>query len=291
MTLFQLEVLVAVADHGSFTRAGEEIGLSQSGVSHTIAALERELGIHLFNRNRNGISLTSSGQEALKRARTILSETKQIKQLATASATVYKGTVRIGSFPSATRQLVPPLLRSMRKLYPQMEARVLEGSYQEIAEWVDSGIVDLGFLTLPADDLTCDVIPLQKDPLRAILPIGHALSHEASVTLEQLSQEPFILPMAGCEHLLQLTCQELGVQLNVRHEVAENATILSMVEAGVGVSIVPRLTLPEDITSVVVLDLESAVHRQIILGVKSLTAAPANVQAWIAEVQRLLSQK
>lgn len=286
MTLFQLEVLVAVAEHGSFTRAGDEIGLSQSGVSHTIAALEKELGIQLFNRNRNGVTLTSSGIEAVFRARTILSEATQIKQLGRAAQEMYTGTVRIGSFSSATKQLLPPLLRAMRRLYPQLETRVLEGSYQDIADWVDSGIVDVGFLTLPADGLEADFIPLQSDPLLAILPPGHALSREESIMLEQLSREPFILPIAGCERLIQSTCQALGLELDIQHEVVDNATIHSMVEAGIGVSVVPQLTIPKDETNVVCLEIYPPLHRQICLVVKSLSLAPPKVKAWIEVAQK-----
>lgn len=288
MTLFQLEVLVAVAEYGNFTRAGDKIGLSQSGVSHTIAALEKELGIQLFNRNRNGVTLTSSGIEALSRARTILAEANQIRQLGMTAQQLSSGTIRIGSFPSATKQLLPPLLRTMRRRYPHLEIRVLEGSYQEIANWVDSGIIDVGYLTSTVDDVEADRIFLQNDPLLAILPPDHALAGGEAIPLEQLAREPFILPMAGCEHLILSACHERGLKLDIRHEVADNATILSMVEAGIGVSVVPRLTIPKDGTNVVTLAIDPPLDRQICLAVKSLCEAPLKVTVWIDEAKKLV---
>jgi DNA-binding transcriptional LysR family regulator len=284
MTLFQLEVLVAVADNGSFTRAGEKIGLTQSGVSHTIGALERELGVLLFSRSRNVISLTSAGEEAVQRARIILVQAEQITHLKKAPS--YRGVVRIGSFSSATKQLVPPLVRTMRKLYPQLELQVLEGAYPEIETWIHCGIVDIGFLSLPAEDL--EVIPLQQDPLQAILPTGHVLANESSITLAQLAGEPFILPTAGCERLIENACRQAKVDLDIRYEAADNAAVLAMVEAGVGVSVVPALTLPEDLSKVAVRPVAPALYRQIGLALKSADDAPPHVHALIREAKRLL---
>lgn len=287
MTLFQMEVLVAVSDNGSFTRAGDKIGLSQSGVSHTIGALEKELGIALFNRSRSGISLTAAGVEAVACARVILEQTSRLKQLAVQSPSQHEGIIRIGSFPSAATALLPPLLRSLGSLYPKLETRLFEGTYQEVAEWIRSGVVDAGFLVWPLQDLEGSI--LVNDPLKVVLPVDHPLAAQSVLTLEQLGGKPFIMPMAGCEEIIQSVCNEKGVTLDVRHEVADNATILRMVEAGIGIAVVPALTLPEALPDVTVLPLEPPLHRQIGLAVHSLAGASPSVLAVIREAQRLLT--
>lgn len=285
MTLFQMEVLVAVADNGSFTRAGEKIGLSQSGVSHTIGSLEKELGISLFVRNRTGISLTAVGEQAVASARAILEQTSLLKQLAERSSDQHKGIVRIGCFPSAATTLLPGLLRSIRKLYPLVETRLFEGTYPEIEEWIRTGVVDVGYVVCPPDDL--EWVLLVEDPLKAVLPAAHPLAGDSALTLEQLTREPFILPMAGCERLIQSEFAKRNLRLDIKHEVADNATILRMVEAGIGVTVVPALTLPQTLSGVSVLDLAPSLQRQIGLAVPSLTDASPLVQALIREAQHL----
>ncbi|MGG1664146.1 LysR family transcriptional regulator [Brevibacillus sp. NRS-1366] len=285
MTLFQMEVLVAVTESGSFTRAGEKIGLSQSGVSHTISALEKELGIFLFVRNRSGVKLTAAGEEVTASARTILEQTALIKKVAAQTTGLQQATIRIGSFPSVTANLLPQLLKSFHTLYPQMEMRLFEGSYQEIKQWLHTGVVDVGFHVWPEDGL--EGVMLKNDSLKAVLPIDHPLAKESFLTLKQLAGEPFIMPMAGCELLIGAEFLRSGLQPQTMFEVADNATILAMVEAGVGVTVIPTLTLPTSLRKVAVLDLSPPLSRQIGLAVRSLTEASPAVLAFLREAQRI----
>ncbi|MED4585463.1 LysR family transcriptional regulator [Brevibacillus choshinensis] len=287
MTLFQIEVLVAVANRGNFTRAGEDIGLSQSGVSHTIGSLEKELGISLFVRNRNGVQLTAAGEEVVASARIILQQSSRIKQIASESVGLLHTTIRIGSFPSATEHLVLPLIRALNGLYPQLETRLFEGTYPEIKEWLRTGVVDVGFTVLPEADL--DGILLVKDPLKAVVTVNHPLAKEVSLTFEQLATEPFIMPMAGCELLLYDEFGKRNLKPQIKYEVVDNATILAMAEAGIGVTVVPELTLPTNLPQVKVIELAPPVYRQIGLVVRSLEDCSPAILAFLREAQRYLS--
>lgn len=285
MTLFQMEVLVAVTNTGNFTRAGEQIGLSQSGVSHTIGALEKELGISLFTRNRGGVKLTAAGERIAASARTILENVAHIKQVATESSELHEATIRIASFPSVTAQLLPKLLESMHNHYPHIKTRLFEGSYQEIKEWVLSGVVDVGFHTWPEDEL--EGIPLATDSLHAVIPTNHPLAKESSLTLEQLSRESFLMPMAGCHVLIGAAFAKAGLTPNIFYEIADNTTILAMVESGVGVTVVPSLTLPAILPDVAVRELSPPLFRQIGIAVRSLREVSPAVQTFLREAERI----
>ncbi|EJL43080.1 transcriptional regulator [Brevibacillus sp. CF112] len=175
MTLFQMEVLIAIMNTGNFTRAGEQIGLSQSGVSHTIRSLEKELGISLFIRERGGVRLTATGEQIAASARIVLNQVSQMKRIAAeANGGSLSGTIRIGAFPSVSVQMLPRLLKALHGSYPELDTRLFEGSYQEIKEWLRTGVVDVGFLPWPDDEL--EGVLLLHDPLLAVLPVGHSLA-------------------------------------------------------------------------------------------------------------------
>ncbi|RNB84283.1 LysR family transcriptional regulator [Brevibacillus nitrificans] len=287
MTLFQIEVLVAVASIGNFTRAGEEIGLSQSGVSHTIGTLEKELGVSLFVRNRTGVQLTAAGEEIVASARLILQHSSRIKEIAAKSSGLLHTTIRIGSFPSATEHFAHPLIRELGSLYPHLETRLFEGTYPEIKEWIHSGVIDVGFHILPEEGL--EGILLRKDPLKAVLSSEHPLANERALTFEQLASEPFIMPMAGCEVLLHQEFAKRSLTPQIKYEVVDNTTILAMAEAGIGVTVVPELTLPSSLPNVKVIELSPPVYRQIGLVVRSLAACSPSTLAFMREAERLLT--
>jgi len=288
MTLQQLEVFLAVADVGSFTRAGEKIGLSQSGVSHTIASLEEELGTALFSRSRNGVKLTEAGEQIYRHAKEIMNRVEAIKQEAAAAAGLQTGTLRIGSFPSVSAKLLPGLIRLFRQRYPGIELVLFEGSYQEIAQWIASGVIDVAFI--PRELQEIEIPPLYLDPLVVVMPPDHWLSGESRLQVQQLSQEPFIMPKAGCEILVEQLFRNQDVIPEIQFEVADTATIVSMVQEGLGITIVPQLTLPHPLPDLVILPLEPPVYREIGLAVRGVPSPAASVfmreaQEWIRQWQ------
>ncbi|MCG7218166.1 LysR family transcriptional regulator [Paenibacillus mucilaginosus] len=283
MTLFQLEVFLAVVQTGSFTRAGELLNASQSGVSHSIGDLEKELGIPLFTRNRKGVKLTDTGEQILSHVREIMNHTEQIHQAAAASRGMNSGTIRIGAFPSFSANVIPELFQAFRSHYPGVELLLFEGSYAEVEAWIKAGVVDLGFLADPSDGL--DAVQLLSDPYVAILPANHPLREHDMISIEQLTHEPFLSLKSGCEHLVMRAFQKRGLSLNKQFEVAENSTILSMVEAGIGVSIVPSMILPAVPANVAVRPLHPPIIRNIGLAVLSQHMVSPAAAAFIKEAQ------
>lgn len=283
MTLYQLQVFLAVVKTGSFTKAGELLHASQSGVSHTIADLEKELGVLLFTRNRNGVKLTETGKQILVHAREIDNQIEQIYHTAAASKGVQSGTLRVGAFPSFSNKVIPGIFQAFRNHYPGIELLLLEGSYAEIEAWIKAGAVDIGFVPNPCDGL--DMMLLVSDPLVAVLPAAHPLSKQEVISIEQLENEPFLLLKSGCESLVINSFLEKQLTLNTQFEVLENSTIISMVEAGLGVTIVPSMILPVNPVNIVVKQLNPPIIRELGLAVRSKQMVTPVVAAFIKETQ------
>jgi DNA-binding transcriptional LysR family regulator len=286
MSLFQYEVFLKVVDTGNFTKAGENLGLTQSGVSHNISALESELGIILLNRGRNGVSLTDAGKRIIGHMRNIISESEQIKQKTAAILGIEMGKIKIGSFPSTSAKLLPGIISYFKSRYEWIELELYEGSYDEITEWVENGVIDIGFVSLPVKRL--ETIPLLKDKLVVLLPSDHPFREHKSLTIEQLSQEPFIMPKAGCEVLVKERFQSNGLQPNIHFEVEDNQTIISMVQEGLGLTVIPQLTLPNWLTQVSTVELVPETYRTIGLAVKSRKDCTPAVKEFIIASQKFV---
>ncbi|CVO28886.1 LysR family transcriptional regulator [Streptococcus pneumoniae] len=168
---FPYKVFQTVVECGSFTKAGEKLGLTQSGVSHNMAKLESELGIVLLHRNRNGLSLTDAGERVMPHIRQIIHHASLLEQEAALIQGMEVGSIKIGTFSSFSSKMLPQLIHRFTKSYPNIQLELYEGGYEEIEEWIASGTVDLGFLTQPSRDL--ETVPLFQDELVVLMQESH----------------------------------------------------------------------------------------------------------------------
>ncbi|KAB8182701.1 LysR family transcriptional regulator [Nonomuraea phyllanthi] len=287
MTLAQLRVLVAVAEHGGFTAAADHTGMSQPAVSRAVAALERELGAALFVRHRDGIALTEAGRAALARARETLRHFDLIRADVAAAAGQITGELRLASLPSATGTLVARLLRAFTDRYPQVRVRLFEGVDDDIREWLLRGAAEIGVVTLPAPGL--HTVHLSTHDMVAVLPEGHPLAARPAITLADLAGRPFILTTAGCRPLIVGAALAARVRLDIAFEASGPAAILEMVAAGLGLSIVPALGLPADPGAVVTRPLEPVLTRSLALAVPSLDDCGPAARAFLDQLTAFTS--
>lgn len=241
MTLTQLKVFITVVETGSFSKAGEILGLSQPAISHAIAGLESALGSTLLIRNRNGISLSEIGAQIVPHIREMLRLESTILEEIESHQSLRKGTVRIGSFPSISASWLPSLIPSFKQAFPEIDLHVVEGTYEEIEEWITRGIVQAGFVTTPCHSI--EITPLCHDELVAVLPPDHSKAMDKVIPLQYLDKQPFILPNAGCQSLILDTFKQYEIYPDIRFELRETSTILQMVKAGEGATILPLLAL------------------------------------------------
>ena len=234
--------LLAAVELDSFTRAAEELGCTQSAVSHMITSLERELGFRLLRRTRSGISLTDEGERMLSAVRALLSAEEQLNQTSAAIRGLDSGTVRIGAFTSVAVHWLPGVLKEFQRDYPHVEFRLLNGDYHDVNRWLSDGSVDLGFVALPCE-LKCETITLMEDRLLAILPRSSRFASYPRFPLVECEREPFISLLQSSDHDARRALEAAGVKPNVRFYTKDDYAIIAMVEQGLGMSIMPELLL------------------------------------------------
>jgi DNA-binding transcriptional LysR family regulator len=281
ITFTQLRTLLAVVDQGGFTAAAEQLGMTQPAVSRAIHVLEAELGTPLLARGRDGVTLTEAGRRALGHARAALGEHDRLRADVAATAGRVTGTLRLASIPSATARLMPARLRTFTTRYPRVTVRLFEGTDQEVRRWLEQGAAEVAVVTLPTTGTRLETRPLAQDELVAVLPAGHQLAVRPSVPLAALGSEPFVLSTGGCQPLIIAAARSAGARLNLAFEARETATVLAMVAAGLGVSVVPTLSLPTEADAIVARPLDPPTPRRLGLAVRSLAEAGPAARAFL----------
>lgn len=244
MNLTQLRSLIAVAEAGSFTAAAEAVGVTQSGMSQALAALEETLGVKLLVRQRHGVELTAFGERALDHARAAFAHLESVRQEAMEVTGEETGSIRIAALPSVFATVLPPLLRRFRSLHPGIKVVALETDDREVEVWLEAGAVDLGVVLNPSPDSAAVLIG--QDAWVGVLPASHRLGRRSTLSLTELAAEPFVLATGGCHVHARTLAETAGLSLaDVRMEVRDWASATALVREGVGVSLVPESTLPE----------------------------------------------
>lgn len=238
------DVFCAVVDAGGFTRAAEQLGYSQSAVSQTVQALEQELGTALLSRGKGGVSLTADGESYLPYLRALCAAQQALTRKHREMEGLENSLVRIGTFTSVSRNLLPPLMERFRARYPGVRFALQQGEYTNISQWVREGRVDFGFVS--ADAVTgLALCPLYQDEMLAVLPPAHPLAGQADVSLTQMAAEPFILLDEGAHSLPLAAFAAAGLRPHIEYQVYDDYTILAMVRQGLGVSLMYRLVLKD----------------------------------------------
>ena len=240
--LTRFEIFCRVVDTGSFTRAAEQLGYSQSAVSQTVRALEQELGTALLARGRGGVRLTADGAAYLPYFRAICGADEALARKQREMRGLENSLIRIGTFTSVSRNLLPPLMQRFKALYPGVQFELRQGEYTGIGRWLLEGSVDLGFLGVSTAS-GLHTKPLYRDEMTAVLPPAHPLAAQTCVSLVQLAEEAFILLDEG-EHSIPLDAfAREGLPVQLAYKVYDDYTILAMVRQGLGVSILYRLAV------------------------------------------------
>jgi DNA-binding transcriptional LysR family regulator len=271
-TLSQLKMFIAVADQGGFTAAGRRLGLSQPAVSRTVAALEKELGLPLFLRRRDGLSLTAAGAIALPHAREAVHQLTLLRTEVAGLAGDVTGTLSLASLPSATATLIAPQLRAFARRHPAVTIRLLEGSENEILDWLDQGAAEAGVVSLPVQGL--EVATLGDQQMVAVVPADSWLASRDTITYADLAKEPFVRGTGGCAEVFMPIARRAGIEFDLAFEAREIAATLEIVRAGLGVSILPSAGL-SDLRGVAVRPLLPRTVRRLGLAVSASASVPA----------------
>jgi DNA-binding transcriptional LysR family regulator len=269
LDLRHLIALKTIADEGSFGKAAERLGYTQSAISQQIATLERIVGLRLIERpgGPRPISLTEAGQILLRHADAIQARLLAAKADMSALESGDAGRLRVGTFQSVGTRILPTLLRRFSDSHPHVEVVLRESLHErELIEMVERGELDLTFWALPVEPGPYESVELLTDPYVLVVPAGSPLAAlERTPTLKEIALQPLI----SFNHCASTTEMEgklaaAGRQLNVVFRSDNNGTVQGLVSAGVGISVAPRLTVDEDDPGIAVIDLQGRVPPRVI---------------------------
>ena len=245
MELQQLRYFCAIADTGSFSRAAQQTHVSQPSLSQQIRKLEDELGARLFDRLGRSVRLTELGQTFLPRARTVLHDLETARTEVVERKSSTSGNISLGVIPTIAPYFLPSVLSRFSRKWPQAKLSVIEEITPLLLEKLRAGNIDIAIvaLPLPVHGHEFESFPLMTERLFAVLPNKHELSHRRSVSLSDLEPDPFLLLRDG--HCFRETtvaaCNRARMNPRIVFESGQFSSILSMVSAGLGVSIVPKM--------------------------------------------------
>ncbi len=292
MNLQDLRYLVAVADHRHFGRAAEACFVSQPTLSTQIKKLERELGVELVERSPRHIMLTAVGESLVERARVVLRETDNIREVARRATDPEAGSLRIGLFPTLAPYLLPHIVPVLHERFPKLELLLVEEKSAVVHQRLRDGQLDVGLLAMPVHDDHLHCEPLFDEEFVLAVPTGHPLSSvRGTVSTSVLAGDNVLLLEEG--HCLRdqalSVCQLAGAEERSGFRATSLETLRQMVAAGVGVTLLPELAVQPPIPPSPDIDLvrfDSPIPRRQIAMFWRRTSAYADFLPGIAEVIR-----
>ncbi|CUH78479.1 Hca operon transcriptional activator [Tritonibacter multivorans] len=258
-------LLPEVRATGNLTQVAARIGVSQPAISKTLAKCETQLGVDLVRRDQRPVKLTQEGEVLADYAQQRLGMEALLERRLKVIRQQGAGLVRIASFgASSSTRILPPVLKHLRARFPQVDIELVELTDQEARRALKDGLVD--FATLAGSgDLDFDYVPLAEDRLVCLLPEGHRLAGKGPVSPQDLMAEDFIMTKGGSEPLVRDWFRQSGGEPNVRHTALQLTSILALVRAGFGVSVIAEMAVPESHPEVQVAQLAPLKQREIFL--------------------------
>ncbi len=266
MELRHLRYFLAVAEEANFTRAAARLGIGQPPLSQQIQALERELGTPLFRRTHAGAELTEAGAAFVVEVRRVLADVERAADTARRIARGEAGRLRLGFTASAAfNPRVPRLIRDFRRRWPRVQLVLEETNTAGLLEALGNGRLDAAFIrytpSAPPPDL--DLLRFADEPMLIAVPAAHPLAARASAPLSALAGEPFILfPRSFGSSLydeILAVSRESGFSLQITQEAPQMSSIVNLVAAELGVSVVPASTAQVQLPGVRYLSIEGRV--------------------------------
>lgn len=268
MDVRKMEVFLRGIDLGNLTKAGEELGYTQSGVSHMMKSLEEEVGFPLLIRGRQGVGPTSDGEKLIPFVRDFIQSNEKLEQLVSGIKGLQTGTLNLGSFSSISFHWLPRMLKEFQLAYPGVTLKLMEGGEDEIEEMLETGQVDMAFFSRQPGH-TYDWIHLTKDPLMAVLPKAHPRSGDHKFPIKGFEEEPFVITAMGFDYDINGTLAKNNINPDIKFSCMDDLTVISMVSNGLGLSILPELVLKGHEDKVDRLLLEPAAYRDLGIAVLS----------------------
>jgi len=287
----KLEILMTAADLGSFTKASEVVGYTQSGLTHMMNALEREIGFPLLQRNHNGIQLTQQGAQLMPAIREFLQANanleNQIRNIAEQKAEV----IRIAAYSSITMHWMPEILYRFRRVCPEVDVdlRMVDHALEPF-ELLENGQTDVIFAS-KQNYSCCDWTPLYNEKMYAILPKGYPLQNADSFPLTEFAGQEFLMPYGRFDIDVMAAMRSVGVELDTRTTRVDDETLIRMVSRGLGVSMMTELMIRGRTDDVLCVPVAPTVIRELGMGTHDQRKETENIRKLKNCVMQFLADK
>lgn len=283
------KAFVISAECGSFSKAAEILNYTPSGVSQLLNSLEEELNLQLLNRNKKGVSLTEDGSTMLPLMREFIKQENIIRQTASEINGLVKGSIRIAAYPSIAIHWLPKVIKAFEQEYPHVEIRMMEGVHSELCNWLNEGKANLALMGY-VDGMNYDWLPLADDQMMAVLPPDHPRANDERFPIDACRNEKFIIPVMGQDPDVLAIFGKNGIEPNIQYSTLENFAALSLVEQGLGISIMNELITKNTSHNVVKLPLSPPEFINFGIAVQSLDKLSPAVRRFIEYTVKYLTQ-
>ena len=277
-------------DLGSFTKAAEVLGYTQSGLTHMMNSLEREIGFPLLDRGRYGVRLTEEGERIAPSIREFLQANANLDNAIAQVSSIRNETIRVAAFASMAMHWLPTVIQQFRAECPNVDVDIrMADNVEAPYELLSQGKMDIIFASRLAIG-QYDWIHLQDDAMYAVLPQDYDLGGNDSFPLSEFEGKEFIMPSQGFDKDIMRVLNREGVRPDIRPTAVDDATVVSMVAHGLGVSMMTELTLRGRTERVRVVPVTPFASRELGLALRSASDAPQSLKRFIACVQRVVPE-
>ena len=287
MDIRKWNVFLAVVDSGSFTKAGEELGYTQSGITQMMKSLEKEVGFPLFHKGRHGAVLTKEGSSLLPDIRNLLAADESLNQAISFLQGAKKGTLKIGTYASCSIHWIPRIIRTFREEYPGIHFDIAEGNEYELAQWLSDHKVDVAFTSYQVGS-SYDFIPICDDPMLAVMPKGHPFADYDEVPLELYGSAAFVVSDYTYLNDVHRILTAANITPDIKYTSHNDYSILSMVEHNLGISILPALVLKGKTGNFTARPLKPNAYRRLGIAVASAEAMSPAMKVFVQHAKEHL---
>lgn len=281
--------LRCVIEQGSFSRAADKMGYSQSALSQMVASLENELNLKLLNRSRTGVTLTLEGKELYPYVEQLIYQYRALQEKNNEIKGLETGIIRMGTISSISTHWLPEILKEFQKQYPGIQFILHQGDNMLIQEWIKTGAIDFGFVT-PQSVTGIELIELKEGAMLAVLPKGHPLSDYDVIPLKELAKEPFILLEEGNYYEPLEIFKSVGADPDIKYTLHDDYSIMAMVEAGLGVSVLAELVLHRNAYKLDARPTQPPITRSIAIGYKDKASLSVASRRFIAMLKEKVDE-
>ena len=286
----KLEALLMAADLGSFTKAAEVLGNTQSGLTHMMNSLEREIGFPLLDRGRHGVRLTEEGEKLAPLMREFLRAGAALDDMVAQLSASRSETIHVAAYASLAMHWLPAIIQAFRAENPTVDVDIRMADHVDAPyKLLSQGKMDVIFVSRQEPG-PYDWVHLKDDVMYAVLPKDYPIGGRTAFPLREFDGKDFLMPAQGFDKDILRIFDREGVHANIQPTVVDDATVVSMVEHGLGISMMTELTLKGRTERVLTLPAEPAASRELGLAVRSLDDAPEILKRFIACTQRIVRE-